>query len=552
MTTLSGAGAAASGGAAMTGGAAVLRTIRAYGVDTIFGIPGTHNLELYRPLPELGFRAVTTRHEQGAGYAADGWAQRSGLPGVVITTSGPGLLNVLSAAATAFCESRPLLVLSPGVPSGQSYADRGDLHETKDPTGAAGSVMLWSRRVSSVEEAVESIHEAFALFRAGRPRPVHVEIPMDVLAATVDLDERLLAPRAVARREPDPATIAAAAALLARAERPVIIAGGGSLGATGALTALAEHLQAPVITTLNGKGAIPESHPLSLASELRLAATVEVARTADVLLVLGAKLGEAELWGHELVGQQCVIRVDIDSGRLQTNIAAEVAVAADTRAVVEALLMALPGQPGAAGRVAPDLSPVRECQSAEAHAFSPAIMAAAEEIVSAVPAHATIAGDSSQITYYGVTSAWRQDDPHRLLYMPAYATLGYGLPAAIGAAIADPSRPAVAIVGDGALMFSVQELMTAVEQGIDLTVVCVDNGGYREIRENEADLGIAPIGVDLHQPDWALLARAFGGNGHRVDDRSAVADTIARAIAEPGVSLVHIPFSVYTVAEEAP
>lgn len=532
---------------AMTGGRAVLSVIRAYGADTVFGIPGTHNLELYRPLPELGFRAVTTRHEQGAGYAADGWSQRTRQPGVVITTSGPGLLNALSAAATAFCESRPMIVLSPGVPTGQAFADRGDLHETKSPTGAAGSVMLWSRRVSSADEAVESIHEAFVLFRAGRPRPVHLEIPMDVLAAPATVDARALEARPTPPVVPQAEVLEAAVALLDAAERPVIIAGGGSVGAGPALARLAERLQAPVITTLNGKAAVPESHPLSLGSELRLAATVEVARAADVLLVVGAKLGEAELWGHELAVGQRVVRIDIDPSRLQTNLAAEVAIAADARPTIDALAERVAERP----RATPELVAVRERQRAEAHAFSPAVMAAAELILSAVPEGATVAGDSSQIVYYGLTSALRQDAPHGLLYMPAYATLGYGLPAAIGAAVAEPQRPSVAIVGDGALMFSVQELMTAVEQGIDLTVVCVDNGGYREIRENEADLGIAPIGVDLRQPDWALLATAFGGRGHAVSSVDEVAPSIRRAIAEPGVSLVHVPFSVFPTAEEA-
>ena len=148
----------------LTGGHSVMRVLREYGIDTVFGIPGTHNLEFYRPLAELGITPITTRHEQGAGYAADGWSHRTGLPGVVVTTSGPGLLNALSAAGTAFCESRPLLILSPGAPRGQEYRDVGALHETKDPTGAAGAIMLWSRRVDSDLEAVEATHEAFALF----------------------------------------------------------------------------------------------------------------------------------------------------------------------------------------------------------------------------------------------------------------------------------------------------------------------------------------------------------------------------------------------------
>ena len=164
-----------------TAGRAVLETIRAYGVTTIFGIPGTHNLELYRPLADLGIRAVTNRHEQGSGYGADGWSLQTGMPGVVVTTSGPGLLNALSAAGTAYCESRPMIILSPGPARGREFADVGTLHETKDQLAAASAVVEWGRRVMSAAEAVTAVHDAFALFATGRPRPVYIEVPLDLL-----------------------------------------------------------------------------------------------------------------------------------------------------------------------------------------------------------------------------------------------------------------------------------------------------------------------------------------------------------------------------------
>ncbi|NKX52430.1 thiamine pyrophosphate-binding protein, partial [Arthrobacter deserti] len=252
-------------------GLAVMTALRNYGVDTIFGIPGTHNLEFYRHLAALEIRPVTSRHEQGAGYAADGWSQQTGLPGVVITTSGPGLLNALSAAGTAYCESRPLITLSPGVPEGEEFADIGSLHETKDATAAAGAIVEWSRRVTSGTEAVQAVHDAFELSRTSRPRPVHIEIPLDVLEGPSDAPAELL--RAVEPPAPQPAgsaAVDAAVAALRGAGRPVILAGGGSLRAGRNLLHLAEALQAPVLTTLNGKGAVPESHPLALGSDIRL------------------------------------------------------------------------------------------------------------------------------------------------------------------------------------------------------------------------------------------------------------------------------------------
>src|SRR5918998_4828851 len=164
------------------GGAAVVETLAAHGVDTIFGIPGTHNLELYRHLPRAGVRAITPRHEQGAGYAAEAYARVSGRPGVVVTTSGPGLTNAMTAAATAHAESQPVLILSPGVPTGTEGADLGLLHEVKDASGAMQRLVRWSRRVRSAAEAAEAVTGAFASFSGTRPRPVHVEVPVDVLA----------------------------------------------------------------------------------------------------------------------------------------------------------------------------------------------------------------------------------------------------------------------------------------------------------------------------------------------------------------------------------
>lgn len=532
-----------------TAGRAVLETIRAYGVTAVFGIPGTHNLELYRPLADLGIRAVTNRHEQGSGYGADGWAQQTGLPGVVITTSGPGLQNAMSAIGTAFCESRPLIVLSPGVPLGAEFADVGTLHETKDASAMVAAIAEWSRRVSSAAEAVEAVHDAFALFRTGRPRPVHIEIPLDVLEAPADVPAEARQPRPVpARVSGDPEALAEAARLLVEAKTPVIVAGGGAVDAAHEVTLLAERLGAPVLTTLNGKGVVDERHPLSLGSNLRLAAARSIAATADVLLVVGSKLGEAELWAPRLEAGGAVIRIDISPSQRDKNLTATVGLTGDAAAVLGALLSAIPTDSAistgsAEGRSPRDLAAARAAIDAEMRATAPDTVALAELIVEALPADAIVAGDSSQIVYMALGSVLSSARPHSLLYTPTYATLGYGLPAAIGARVAQTEHPVVTVIGDGALMFCVNELVTAVEQRLDITIVCVDNGGYAEIRQNEVDRGMEPIGVDLVQPDWAALATAFGAIGRRVERRDDIASSIRTAIADGGVQLVHIPQS---------
>ncbi len=524
-------------------GLSILTTLRNYGVDAIFGIPGTHNLEFYRHLVPLGIRPVTTRHEQGAGYGADGWSQQSGLPGVVITTSGPGLLNALSAAGTAFCESRPMIILSPGTPEGGEFADIGYLHETKDPTAAVGAIVQWSRRVHSATEAVQAVHDAFELFRYGRPRPVHIEVPLNVLEGLSDCPVELLEARPVrAGQAAELSALRAASDLLRSAVRPVILAGGGSIRAGAELAALAERLQAPVVTTLNGKATLAESHPLSLGSDIRLPAAQALCDDADVLLIIGSKVGESELWGGTLTPRGSVIRVDILASQSHKNVASDVALVGDAAVIVQQLRIELEN----VHREAVDLAAVRETLRSQARELSPLLSRIAEEAASVLPSNTIVGGDSSQITYLGTASFIPQDLPHSLLYTPAYATLGYGLPASIGAKIAAPERPVVCIVGDGALMFAVQELMTAVEQRLDLVVVCVDNGGYAEIRANELDRGFPPVGVDLVQPDWAALANAFGGTGYRLDRAADFAPALTGALERGGLQLIHVPLHLFT------
>lgn len=540
--------ALAVGVAPINAGLAIMQTIRGYGVDIVFGIPGTHNLEFYRPLARLGIRAITTRHEQGAGYAADAWAQRTGLPGVVIATSGPGLLNTLSAIGTAYCESRPMLVLAPTAARAQLGRELGILHETKDQLGAAAAIAARAVRAESAVHAVETVHEAFALFRSGRPRPVYLEVPLDVLESVAIVDQALLLPREAPAAPPvDDAALAQAAAVLASAKKPVVIAGAGAREAADDVAMLAEALGAPIVTSSNGKGVVTESHPLVVGAELRLAATVQMLNEADVLLVVGTKLAAGEFAGGTFAPRGHVIRVDIDAAQTQRNLSADTVLHARSSDALAALRAQLARHCGVAEPRAAwvDLSDLRARILAEADGYGAGIGALAARIAAALPRDAVVTGDSSQICYAGVASHLRVQEAASYLNMVTYSTLGYGVPAAIGAKLASPDRPVVCVSGDGALMFSVQELQTASEQGLDLVVICVDNGGYGEIEQNECDRGISPIAVRLCQPDWPMLAAAFGGKGFAVTDAAELEECIAAALATRGVSLVHVPLALF-------
>ena len=515
------------------GGAAVVETLAAHGVDTLFGIPGTHNLELYRHFDANGVRAITPRHEQGAGYAAEAYARVSGRPGVVVTTSGPGLTNAMTAAATAYAESQPVLLVSSGMPTGAEGLDLGQLHEAKNVSGAMDQLVAWSRRVGSADEAAAAVAEAFSGFTGRRPRPVHIEIPVDVLEQQWSGEPRIDA--AAAPPVADRDVVRRAAELLAGADRPLIIAGGGAVDAQTELTALAEALGAPVATTVNGKGILDEAHPLSVGASIRLRALQNAAADSDALLVVGTELGDSDLWEGQIRGRT-VIRCDIESAQLNKNCPADHALLGDSAATLTALLEALPTRTGGGEQRAADLRAACMAESAGDAGLYAEINAA---VRAALPAEAALAGDSSQVTYFGSVHYFDVPAPRRFCYSPGFATLGYGLPAGLGAAIGRPGAPAAVLLGDGALMFSVQELTTLVEQRLSVPVIVVDSGGYREIQDQEAARGIPPIGVRLRTPDLAPLAVAMGANGVRTTSIADLPELVGAALGADGPTLIH-------------
>jgi thiamine pyrophosphate-dependent acetolactate synthase large subunit-like protein len=515
------------------GGAAVVETLAAHGVDAIFGIPGTHNLELYRHFPATGIRSITPRHEQGAGYAAEAYARVAGRPGVVVATSGPGLTNTMTAAATAYAESQPMLIVSSGMPTGTEGQDLGQLHEAKNTSAAMDQLVRWSRRVNDADEAAEAVTEAFASFTGGRPRPVHIEIPVDVLEQQWSGQPRVAAK--VVPPQPDPDSIARAAAVLAAAAQPMIIAGGGAVDAQAELTALAEALGAPVVTTVNGKGVVDEGHPLSVGASIRLRAVQMAAADSDALLVVGTELGDSDLWEGQIRGRT-VIRCDIDSAQLNKNCPADHALHGDAATTVAALRARLPAaRPVTGERAAALRAACREEAAKDAGPYAEINTA----VRAALPVDGVLTGDSSQVTYFGSVHFFDMPAPRRFCYSPGFATLGYGLPAAVGAAIGRPGTAVAALLGDGALMFSVQELVTLVEQRLPVPVVVVDNGGYQEIRDQETARGIPPIGVELRTPDLAALAVAMGARGTRTTSTADLTGLVRGALGADGPTLIH-------------
>ena len=524
----------------VTGGAAVIDSLVAHGVRDVFGIPGTHNLELYRYLPGSGIRHVVTRHEQGAGYAADGYARVSGRPGVLLTTSGPGITNAITALATAYADSIPVLAVSPGPPRGTVGADVGWLHEVKDQQAALDAVCRRSIRVESADEIPEVLGSVFELFATSRPRPVHLEVPVDVLEGR--WTRRPVPVRAVARPVgPGRETAVAIAAALGAARRPLLVAGGGARNAAEHVRALAD-LGVPVLTTVNGKGVLDESHPAALGAGIRLEAAHRVLNEADLVLAVGTELGDSDLWGGVVApgtpGRRTVVRIDVDPTQMHKNVMADLAVVGDA-AVVLGDLLAVLDQGDVVARPVSDADTARAEMVAEAALDAGPWAEVQRVLADALPVDTVVAGDSSQVTYFGTVHYWPFTPANRLLYPTGYATLGYGLPAAIGAKIAEPERAVVALFGDGAAMFSIQELITATEQRLALPVVILDNGGYAEIRDQMVDRGIEPQAVDLYRPDIAGLARAIGAHGVVAERVEEIGPLAAKALTADRPTVIY-------------
>jgi acetolactate synthase-1/2/3 large subunit len=520
----------------LTGGAALVAGLAAHGVDTVFGIPGTHNLPIYAALADAGVRHVLPRHEQGAGYAADGWARASGRPGVCITTTGPAVLNAAAAAAQAYSDSVPVLLVSPGLPLAHPGRGNGYLHEVRDQHAAVAAVVKESHRVTSVGEIPLAVAQCFASMASGRPRPVYLEIPLDLLDRAEPVE--VVGPIAVPKPAPDASAVAAAVRAVRSAERPVIVAGGGAVDAADEVQRLAEALGAPVVTTANGKGVLDDAHPLAIGAGLHHAAVRRLVADSDLVLAIGTELAPSDLWYGPLDVTAPLVRIDVDATSIATNAVPDVAVVADARRALDALLGGLADVPRGEGKE-------RAARwRAEFRADARREGAAYLDLVGALSAGmgrgGVLAGDSTMACYYGALSNLATATPRSFLYPTGLGTLGYGLPAAIGAKLARPDARVAALLGDGGVMFTIAELAAAAQVGLPIAVVVVDNGGYGEIRDEMAQRGEPVHAVELGRVDFAGVAESFGCHGVLLDDVDQLEPALARAFAADRPTLVHV------------
>ncbi len=513
-----------------TCGEALVRLLERRGVDTVFGIPGVHTLELYRGLAASSLRHILVRHEQGAGFMADGYARASGRVGVCFVITGPGVTNIATAMGQAYSESVPMLVISTVRATDDLSQRQGLLHEITDQLAVTAPLCAFAATALSPDDVPVLIDRAFAVFESARPRPVHIEIPLNVMVLPVEGDWQPAAP--VARPLADADQLAAAAKLLSRTERPVIIVGGG-VGDDGTdLVRLAEILGAPVITTIAAKGLIADDHPLSLSSTLPTPETQELLARSDVLLAVGTELAETDTWVDRLTLPETLIRIDIDAEQIDTPYMATLGIIGDGATALTELVKLLAGH-NAGEPDAPVIEQAPEDDLRRSHRRVLDVMAAT------LPDTAAIFTDMTQIAYSGnqIYPALR---PRTWFHPSGFGTLGYALPAAIGASLARPSDPVIALVGDYGFQFTMPELMVAVELELPVIIILWNNDALGQIRDDMVDKGIGEVGVSQRNPDFRLLAQAYGVAYRQPHGGEELAGCIKQALTTSGPSLIEV------------
>lgn len=488
-------------------GEALVQYLDAQQVDIIFGIPGVHTLELYRGLSRSRIRHITSRHEQGAGFMADGYARVSGKAGVVFVITGPGVTNVLTPMAQARADSVPMLIVS-GVNEQASLGlGLGHLHELPDQHALCALVACSSVQITTPGELFPALDQAFTDFKVKRPGPSHIEIPLDAMGYPCS---NAIEPKKLSRcPHPEDADIKLAAERLSSFENPLILAGGGARHADRELQKLAEKLGAPVILTTNARGLL-HKHPLCIPASGSLHAVRKLMSETDGVLAVGTELGttDYDMYRRESsLRLQGLVRIDICPQQLQRH-TAEIALNGDSAAVLALLDSQITKTTPEHFQCATELaSQTRSAAKAELSDEYRHLLEVLNTIRDTLP-QSLIIGDSTQPIYAG--NLYYDHDRVGGWFNSAtgYGSLGYAIPAAIGAAFAAPDETIICLTGDGGAQFSLPELMTAAQDELSIIFMIWNNRGYLEIEKSMADAEIEVVGCDPTPPDFSAIAKA--------------------------------------------
>ena len=520
----------------MTGGKALVEMLRRHGVETIFALPGVQNDALFVAFYDAGeaLRVIHTRHEQGAAYMAYGYARATGKSGAYAVVPGPGLLNTTAALSTAYATNTPVLCISGQIPSDLIGRGFGLLHEIPDQLGILRTLTKWAARIDHPTQTGKRVNEAFRQLRDGRPRPVAVEMPLDIMA----LETEIVLPAAEGAPPttmPDPEQIDKAATLLAAAKKPLLFVGGGAVAASEEVLAIAETLQAPVVSYTGGKGIVSDHHYLAQSA----VAGHELWREADVVLAVGTRLHQPQVrWGVD--ADLKVIRIDIDPTEITRISRPALGIVADAKPALAALHNALDRH-----------NPKRASRKEELEALKARTLARLADnlgpqceylqaIRAELPDDGIYVEDLTQVGYVGRV-AFPIYHPRTYIHSGYQGTLGSGFATALGAKVGRPDVPVVSVSGDGGFMYNVQELSTAVKHGIDISAIVFADGAYGNVRRmQKVDYGNRLIGVELQNPNFPKMAESYGIAGVRALSPDELRRELAAAIKRGGSTLIEV------------
>lgn len=515
----------------MTGGGAIARQLAASGIDTLFGLPGVQTYALHDALVDVPIQYVGARHEQGAAYMALGYAQSTGRPGVYSAVPGPGVLNTTSALATALATDTRVLCIAGQVATPSIGRRRGELHELPDQLAILRGLTKDAQRIERGSDAPAAVARAIAQLSSGRPGPVALEVPMDVMAGPCDAAVAALV--TTAKPAVDTDAIERAATIVAGARTPMLWIGSGAIGARAELLALAERLGAPIASWRGGRGIAGDDHPLAT----NVAAAWHLWERTDVLIVVGSRAETPFLRWPPRTQPPRIVRIDIDAAE-RDRLAVDVFVHADASAGVGALVTAL-GRRAVHRRSGDEIMTARATAAAEAARIQPQVglLAALRDVM---PRDAFLVEDMCQASYAS-WFAFPIHEPRTFVRAGYSGNLGFGYATAIGVKIAHPRRAVVALAGDGGFLFTMQELATAAQYRIGVVVVVVDNQGWGNVRRDQLAQFGRTSGADLTSPDFVRLAESFGVAGHRATDPPSLRRVLERALADDRPALIHVP-----------
>ncbi len=522
----------------LTGGQALVQSIKREGLDTVFALPGAQLDWAFDALHEEqgNIRVIHTRHEQATSYMADGYARATGKVGACLVVPGPGVLNAGAGLSTAYACASPVFCMAGQIASRLIGSGRGELHEIKDQRAVLESVSKWTGRALLPSEIPGLVQQAFAQLRNGRPAPVSLEIPPDVLMKTEEvtlLDGQIPGNRVT----PDPTLIRQAAEMLAKAERPAMYVGSGVLlsEAWNELRELAEALEMPVVMSRNGRGALSARHPLALNP----VAGLELLKTCDVVLAVGTRFLEPSQ-GWDLPAGLKLIQIDVEQAEVGRNMAPAVGIVGDAKLALAALRAEIDGvQPKAQSR-RDEIAAIRERADDILHELQPQA-AFAGAIRNALPDDGVYVCDVNQISYWSWIG-FPVYEPRTFLTSGYQGTLGAGYATALGAQVGQPDKKVVSVNGDGGFGYNLQELATAKAHNINAVAIVFDDGAFGNVKRMQRDqFQGRTIASNLTNPDWVKLAEAFGVAGMTARTPDDLEGTLREAFATNGPVLIAVP-----------